>query len=254
MESSFRDGWREFDPSQYSRFLDQVEPQYQLELLARIACAELEFRFQPPASARADCEQDTEQDEHAEDEGEDARVQPCVQLFLHRFPELKRDKNLLIRLLVLEYALRLQYDSTPPNPESYLSLGGDAREHLCQLLELTELRVPAHAEQPNPIAVGQSDSTVKDRDVSDSLAIGPLPFNLGCFLLTRMIGKGGMGYVYSAIDLRSTARVAVKVMRRVDSWSVFRFIEEFRWLSQLQHPNLVNLYNALIMADKMSRK
>lgn len=244
MESSFRDGWREFDPSQYSRFLDQVEPQYQLELLARIACAELEFRFQPPASARADCEQDTEQDEHAEDEGEDARVQPCVQLFLHRFPELKRDKNLLIRLLVLEYALRLQYDSTPPNPESYLSLGGDAREHLCQLLELTELRVPAHAEQPNPIAVGQSDSTVKDRDVSDSLAIGPLPFNLGCFLLTRMIGKGGMGYVYSAIDLRSTARVAVKVMRRVDSWSVFRFIEEFRWLSQLQHPNLVNLYNA----------
>ena len=55
--------------------------------------------------------------------------------------------------------------------------------------------------------------------------------------------------MHSAIDLRSTAQIAVKVMRRIDPWSVYRFIEEFTWLSQLSHPNLVKLYDAFAEGD-----
>src|SRR5690606_36844949 len=91
---------------------------------------------------------------------------------------------------------------------------------------------------------GRSDSTIKEASLSASITLDPLPLNLGCFLLVRLLGRGGMGYVHAAMDLRSTAQVAVKVMRCVDAWSIFRFIEEFRWLSQLSHPHLVKLYDA----------
>ncbi len=46
-----------------------------------------------------------------------------------------------------------------------------------------------------------------------------------------------------------TAHVAVKVMRHLDSWSIYRFVEEFSWLSQLNHPHLVKLYDAFSEGD-----
>ncbi len=116
---------------------------------------------------------------------------------------------------------------------------------MIRLLELTESKLhrTGHA-QVAKLLPSTDDSTIKESDASLSITLDPLPYNLGCFLLVRMIGRGGMGYVHAAIDLRSTAQVAVKVMRRIDAWSIFRFIEEFSWLSQLNHPNLVRLYDA----------
>jgi serine/threonine protein kinase len=53
-----------------------------------------------------------------------------------------------------------------------------------------------------------------------------------------------MGSVYRAIDLRTGALVAVKVTRRQDAWSSYRFFQEFQTLSSLEHPNLVRLHEA----------
>ncbi len=240
-ERAFRSSWREYAPHGYAAYLKEVSEAQRVELLARLLSVELEFAFMPPsgqAMARA-----------LQDNDDDQRIKPCIQLFLLRFPELKSTPELLIRLIVLEYALRLRYDSSHPNPASYLPLCDNSaefsQERLAGLLELTERKLSCSSVSAvDARAVGHTDSTIKDCQISESIRIDPLPLSLGCFLLLRMLGRGGMGFVHSAVDLRSTAQVAVKIMRRTDAWSVYRFNEEFRWLSQLSHPNLIKLYDA----------
>lgn len=250
VERDFRNAWQEFDPSQYEQFLARLPESDRAELLLRLLSAELEYSFQPPSRCRvAPAGHLVGQAEAIfphEPESDDERVRPCVQLFLMRFPSLSQDEPRLIRLIVLEYALRLHYDRLPPNPESYLELCSEGEQlRLVRLLELTEHRLPnSQAKEPVVEEASRTDSTIRDAQLPSLSFSDPLPTHLGCYLLTRLIGRGGMGFVHSAIDLRSTARVALKVMRRIDAWSIYRFFEEFRWLSQLEHPNLVKLYNA----------
>jgi tetratricopeptide (TPR) repeat protein len=59
-------------------------------------------------------------------------------------------------------------------------------------------------------------------------------------LLTRL-GEGGYGAVYEAHDRVRDQRVALKVLTRVGPEHVLRFKQEFRALSDLEHPNLVQL-------------
>jgi len=247
LEQEFRQNWCDYRPATYAGFLGRTDGGSRIELLVRMLSAELEFYFQPPTQViqRVSAQP---QPLHADDD--DERVRPCIQLFTLRFPELLEQQEQMLRLIVLEYALRLRYDPSPPNAESYFELVPDFSNRLNGLLELTESKIYGVRAEPSlgqPVEKG--DSTIRESEAAGSLALAPLPCNLGCFLLVRLIGRGGMGYVHAAIDLRSTAQVAVKVMRRVDAWSVYRFIEEFSWLSQLNHPNLVRLYDAFSDGD-----
>jgi eukaryotic-like serine/threonine-protein kinase len=61
------------------------------------------------------------------------------------------------------------------------------------------------------------------------------------FQLVRRLGGGGMGVVYEALDRDRSARVALKTLRTLDATALLRFKNEFRWLQDLQHPNLVSL-------------
>lgn len=66
----------------------------------------------------------------------------------------------------------------------------------------------------------------------------------GAYRLVRLIGRGGMGAVYEAIQLRLNKRVAVKLMSReaaCDMVSLERFRREAEITSKLGHPHLVNL-------------
>jgi len=62
------------------------------------------------------------------------------------------------------------------------------------------------------------------------------------FILLDQLGAGGMGVVYEAYDQERGEFVALKTMRQVDQLSLVRFKQEFRTLSDLSHPNLINLY------------
>ncbi len=53
---------------------------------------------------------------------DDERVDPRVMLFLHQFPKLREHRELLIQLVMLEFALRLRFDPKTPNYDSYLDL------------------------------------------------------------------------------------------------------------------------------------
>src|SRR4051812_31314610 len=51
-----------------------------------------------------------------------------------------------------------------------------------------------------------------------------------------------MGVVYEAFDRERNARVALKTLKTSDATAVLRFKNEFRWLQDLQHPNLVSFH------------
>jgi len=66
----------------------------------------------------------------------------------------------------------------------------------------------------------------------------------GAYRITRLIGEGGMGAVYEAVQLRLNKRVAVKVMARhlaADQESLARFHREAEITSRLGHPHLVGV-------------
>lgn len=68
----------------------------------------------------------------------------------------------------------------------------------------------------------------------------------GKYRLDRLIGKGGMGAVYDASDLRLDRSVAVKVMigrAFGEPRSLRRFRREARAMAQLSHPNIVSIHD-----------
>jgi serine/threonine protein kinase len=60
--------------------------------------------------------------------------------------------------------------------------------------------------------------------------------------LIREIGRGGMGVVYAARDLKLGRRVAMKFLRRVDPEVLDRFLIEARATAQCSHENIVIIY------------
>lgn len=75
---------------------------------------------------------------------------------------------------------------------------------------------------------------------------------LGAYKLTQYLAKGGMGIVYLAerADKAFRRRVAVKIINADTGLSLFhRFRREVQILADLNHPNLVLLYDAGRMGD-----
>jgi eukaryotic-like serine/threonine-protein kinase len=71
---------------------------------------------------------------------------------------------------------------------------------------------------------------------------------VGRYVVTELIGTGGMGAVYAALDERLGRKVALKtirVERRLDAETRARFRREARLLSQLDHPNICRIYELL---------
>ena len=69
---------------------------------------------------------------------------------------------------------------------------------------------------------------------------------IGHYRLEQMIGRGGMGEVYRAVDTRLQRPVAIKLMRESKGeigLAVHRFLREARAASTLNHPNIVVVHD-----------
>jgi serine/threonine protein kinase len=66
------------------------------------------------------------------------------------------------------------------------------------------------------------------------------------YRLEKMIGRGGMGAVYEATDLRLNRRIAIKIMLGNmfgDRVALRRFEREAQASARLNHPNIISVYD-----------
>jgi len=80
----------------------------------------------------------------------------------------------------------------------------------------------------------------------------PIPRAIGPYTILRVLGEGGMGVVYLGERENLGGFAAIKVLRdaSLSPARSERFVSEQRALVQLNHPSIVRLYDANILADQ----
>ncbi|WP_437730259.1 serine/threonine-protein kinase [Sorangium sp. So ce1335] len=74
----------------------------------------------------------------------------------------------------------------------------------------------------------------------------------GRFLIDRLLGRGGMGEVWAALDTTLERPVAIKIIHRAlagEARYAERFLREMKLVARVAHPNIVRLYDAGRAAD-----
>ena len=140
---------------------------------------------------------------------------------------------------VSQLFLRASETRSRSEQDAFLRLVGQQRslETYEDLASLLEFLPSADQDTTRPIAfVSPKPSVVEELK---------LPQKFGNYTLLEEIGRGGMGIVYKARQDRLERTVALKMMHRRESASrieVSRFFEEARLASQLNHPNIVPIF------------
>jgi serine/threonine-protein kinase len=109
-------------------------------------------------------------------------------------------------------------------PQQHPELAGELSDCLRGLEAMEELR--------RTIEAGERDLSIPPKQVGD-------------YELCREIGRGGMGVVYEAHDVKLKRRVALKMIKSGDLASpeeLERFRAEAESVARLQHPNIVQIY------------
>src|SRR5262245_33084193 len=71
----------------------------------------------------------------------------------------------------------------------------------------------------------------------------------GRFSIVRVLGQGGMGLVFEALDAVRKRRIELKTLATMDPAGVYQLKNEFRALCELEHPNLVHMYELFARRD-----
>src|SRR5690242_18290244 len=67
---------------------------------------------------------------------------------------------------------------------------------------------------------------------------------MGRYVLREVVGAGGMGVVFAALDPELARPVAVKVLRSLeDADGAARMKREGQTMAQLTHPNVIRVYD-----------
>src|SRR5437762_9725691 len=87
-----------------------------------------------------------------------------------------------------------------------------------------------------------------DWSIDDREALGPLSpgTQIGAYRIESVLGQGGMGIVYRALDTNLNRPVAIKLLssRLADAAARRRFQREAQMASALNHPHILTVYDA----------
>ena len=70
----------------------------------------------------------------------------------------------------------------------------------------------------------------------------PIPESIGAYRVIELLGKGGFGRVYLALESHTDRKVAVKVTVSPESAKLESLLKEARTLAKLDHPHIVPMY------------
>jgi serine/threonine-protein kinase len=94
-------------------------------------------------------------------------------------------------------------------------------------------------------APGPAPALVSGGDLSPGYVVGE-------YRVERVIGRGGMGVVYSGVQPVIEKRVAIKVLNSElssDPALVRRFLDEARAVNRIRHPNIIDIFSFGQLAD-----
>jgi WD40 repeat protein len=168
-----------------------------------------------------------------------------VEAYLGSYPELAHDPAIVVDLLALEWRLRR-------GQEVYLDLDeyrrrfpqhGGALEERLQIA--ADGRAAAEPTLPSagPMPISQA-KTLPCEPVHAAAAVEPGPSVPGYEILSEL-GRGAMGVVYEAWQVRLKRRVALKMIlagAHVGEQGLARFRAEAETVARLQHPNVVQIH------------
>ncbi len=166
---------------------------------------------------------------------------PCLEDFLTDSAGAER-LTLLRELILLDASYRRRLGETP-RPEDY-------REPLSRRGPELDGRIARRAQARDREApVGERSG---ESGNSEGMTVLLAPATDGPILTgtvnnyddLQLIGRGGMGVVYGARDVRLNRRVALKMIRagEAEAAELDRFRTEAEVVAQLRHPNIVQIY------------
>jgi Tol biopolymer transport system component/predicted Ser/Thr protein kinase len=149
-------------------------------------------------------------------------------------------------------------EQKPAGRDAFLRDGCGGDDELRREIEKL-LEEPADAQQFLATGEGFGSSDRADPPSGGVAAASPASgaplrsgMQLGPYRIEQMLGAGGMGEVFRARDSRLHRTVAIKVLppdRTDDPQRRYRFLQEARAASALNHPQIVTLYDIAREAD-----
>ena len=123
------------------------------------------------------------------------------------------------------------------------TVGGQKIDGRAEVFPHQELRVGNVAVQLRRLPYHGTETTLPVSRIVTKMLPAVVP-GTGRYLLGRLIGKGGMGSVVEARDTITLRTVAMKILGTLQTTEyTARFIEEAQVTAQLDHPNIVPVYD-----------
>jgi WD40 repeat protein len=165
-----------------------------------------------------------------------------VETYLERFPALADHPAIVQELLAAEYTLRRRVEPGLSWDEYQRRFPLHAPEVLARVQQKGEGSRP---EGQTSLSGGEGSPARSAHTDAVAPALLPAP-QLPDYQMLGEIGRGAVGVVYRARQLSCERVVAIKMLLpwQADAESLHRFRIEVRALAALQHPNIVQVYEA----------
>ncbi len=128
------------------------------------------------------------------------------------------------------------------DPAQMKSLEADARQELRLWQDMTHDELPRQSPPPtaspevlSPSQSGEHRLWARLSGVSEGEPWGP-------YRLLNILGEGGMGRVYKALDSVLARPVALKILQRTGGQNLDRFFNEARAQARVEHPHVAKVY------------